>query len=47
MEVASDGPPVIFRKDGHWTEQGHALAARVVAAAVRDSGLADADTSGH
>jgi hypothetical protein len=41
-EAAAGGPPVIFRKDGHWTEHGHALAARDVAAAVQEYGLARA-----
>jgi hypothetical protein len=31
-EAAGGGTPVIFRKDGHWTEHGHAVAARAVAA---------------
>jgi len=39
---AAGGPPVIFRKDGHWTEHGHAVAARTVAAAVQEHGLARA-----
>ncbi|MFN8637292.1 MAG: SGNH/GDSL hydrolase family protein [Chloroflexota bacterium] len=33
-EVAAGGPPVIFRKDGHWTERGHEIAARAVAGAA-------------
>lgn len=39
-EVASGAPPVIFRKDGHWTEHGHAVAARAVVSAVHQHGLA-------
>jgi hypothetical protein len=41
-EVASGGPPVIFRKDGHWTEHGHMLAARAVVDAVQYHALAGA-----
>ena len=41
-EAAAGGPAVIFRKDGHWTEHGHALAARDVASAVQAYGLARA-----
>jgi hypothetical protein len=41
-EAAAGGPPVIFREDGHWTERGHALAAREVASAVQEYGLARA-----
>lgn len=44
-EAASGGPPVIFRKDGHWTEHGHAVAARAVTAAVQYHGLARAATT--
>jgi hypothetical protein len=39
-EVAAGAPPVIFRRDGHWTEHGHAVAARAVAAAVQEHDLA-------
>ncbi|HZO24885.1 MAG TPA: SGNH/GDSL hydrolase family protein [Chloroflexota bacterium] len=38
-EVAAGAPPVIFRKDGHWTEHGHAVAARAVVSAVQQHGL--------
>jgi hypothetical protein len=31
-EVEGGGLPVIFRKDGHWTEHGHEVAARAIAA---------------
>jgi hypothetical protein len=41
-EAAAGGTPVIFRNDGHWTEYGHAVAARVVASAVQSFGLARA-----
>jgi hypothetical protein len=41
-ESAAGGPPVIFRKDGHWTERGHAIAARAVADAVQYHALAGA-----
>jgi hypothetical protein len=41
-EAAAGGPPVIFRKDGHWTEHGHAVAAREVASTVQKYGLARA-----
>ena len=41
-EVEAGGPPVIFRKDGHWTEHGHEVAARAVAAAVQYHDLARA-----
>ena len=44
-EVEAGGPPVIFRKDGHWTEHGHAIAARTVAAAVQYHDLARAATT--
>jgi hypothetical protein len=43
-EVEAGGPPVIFRKDGHWTEHGHELAARAVADAVLYHALAGATT---
>jgi hypothetical protein len=43
-EVEAGGPPVIFRKDGHWTEHGHAIAARTVAEAVQYHALAGAAT---
>ena len=39
QEVEAGGPPVIFRKDGHWTEHGHAVAARAVISAVQQHGL--------
>jgi hypothetical protein len=39
-EVDAGGPPVIFRNDGHWTERGHAVAARAVAEAVQYHALA-------
>ena len=29
-EANRGGPPVIFRKDGHWTEHGHAIAAQAI-----------------
>jgi hypothetical protein len=45
VEAAAGGPPVIFRKDGHWTEHGHAVAARAVAAAVQYHDLARAVTT--
>ena len=38
--VKAGGPPVIFRKDGHWTEHGHEIAARAVADAVQQHDLA-------
>ncbi len=38
-EAAADSPPLFFRQDGHWTEQGHALAAREVATHLVESGL--------
>lgn len=41
-EVEAGAPPVIFREDGHWTEHGHDVAARAVAAAVQYHGLAQA-----
>lgn len=44
-EVTAGGPPVIFRKDGHWTEHGHAIAARAVAEAVEYHALAGAATN--
>jgi hypothetical protein len=44
-EVEAGAPPVIFRKDGHWTEHGHAVAARAVAAAVQYHDLARAETT--
>jgi hypothetical protein len=44
-EVAAGAPPVIFRKDGHWTEHGHEVAARAVAAAVQYHDLAGAPTT--
>jgi hypothetical protein len=44
-EVASGGPPVLFRKDGHWTEHGHNVAARAVAASVLEHGLTRAATA--
>jgi hypothetical protein len=34
-DVEAGNPPVIFRKDGHWTERGHEIAARAVADAVQ------------
>lgn len=46
-EVAAGGPPVIFRKDGHWTEHGHAVAARAVAAAVQYHDLARVEATGR
>jgi hypothetical protein len=46
-EAAGGGPPPIFRKDGHWTEAGHAVAARVIAAAVRDNNLMRLASTGH
>jgi hypothetical protein len=44
-ESASGGPPVIFRKDGHWTERGHAIAARAVADVVQYHALAGVPTT--
>ena len=41
------GPPVIFRKDGHWTEHGHEVAARAVADAVQYHALTGAPTTAH
>lgn len=38
-EVQAKAPDVIFRKDGHWTEHGHDVAAKAVAQAVQQRGL--------
>ena len=38
-EVAAGGEPVIFRKDGHWTEHGHEVAAKAIAQTVQQQGL--------
>jgi hypothetical protein len=39
-EVEAGAPLVIFRKDGHWTEHGHAVAAQAVGRAIEQHGLA-------
>src|SRR5205823_237388 len=46
-EADGGGPPPIFRKDGHWTEAGHAVAARTVAAAIRDNNLTRLASTRH
>jgi hypothetical protein len=46
-EVTEDGPAPIFRKDGHWTDVGHAVAARVIAATIRDQNLMSFASTGH
>ncbi|MCC6178772.1 MAG: SGNH/GDSL hydrolase family protein [Chloroflexi bacterium] len=38
-EVAAGAPPVIFRKDGHWTEYGHTVAAQAIADELAGRGL--------
>ena len=44
-EVQANAPDVIFRKDGHWTEHGHDVAARAVAEAIQQRGLVRAATA--
>jgi hypothetical protein len=41
-EVAAGGEPVIFRKDGHWTEHGHDVAAKAISQTVQEQGLTKA-----
>jgi hypothetical protein len=41
-EVAAGAPLVVFRKDGHWTEHGHDVAAKAVAQAVEQRELTKA-----
>jgi hypothetical protein len=45
-EGAAGGPPVIFRKDGHWTERGHEIAARAVAEAATSAIGGSPDAAG-
>jgi hypothetical protein len=44
-EVQASAPDVIFRKDGHWTEHGHEVAARAVAEAIQQHQLVRAATT--
>jgi hypothetical protein len=46
-EATGGGSAPIFRKDGHWTVAGHAVAARVIAAALRDTNLTRLASTGH
>jgi hypothetical protein len=36
----ASGRPTYFVRDGHWTEEGHAVAARAIAESLRREGLA-------
>lgn len=44
-EVDAGAPGVIFREDGHWTEHGHVVAARAVAASVQYHHLAQIEAT--
>ncbi|MCC7369507.1 MAG: SGNH/GDSL hydrolase family protein [Chloroflexi bacterium] len=46
-EVERGAPPVIFRKDGHWTEHGHEVAAQAVVQSIQAHGRTDASAGGR